>query len=110
MSDPKWTPGPWAYRPEEYDDWGYVRGAPDSDGARWVICQARSPYKTQEELAAHRIDGTDPWEATARLIAASPDLYDAMAEAMAELDALDFVTGPTIDKARDALAKARGEA
>jgi hypothetical protein len=64
----------WAYRPEPHDDWGIVRTAPDAEGRRWIVCQARFPYADEEALNEHRRNKTDPWEATARLIAAAPDL------------------------------------
>ena len=63
------TPGPWAYRSQQYDDWGTVRSGPDENGDTWTICRARDPRVFGEgQLAAHRAAGTDPWEATARFI------------------------------------------
>lgn len=70
------TPGPWKYRPQEYDDWGWVR-ATAADGESWLVAMARSgDYTTEEQLDEHRRNKTDPYEANARLIAASPDLYE----------------------------------
>lgn len=70
------TPGPWSYRPYKHDDWGTVRGPDDG-----VICQARDPGAVDAvTLAKHRERGTDPWEANARLIAAAPELLEALEE------------------------------
>jgi hypothetical protein len=72
----KATPGPWAYRPDEYDDWGLVKSPPREVGnydppfiIRGAIGQFRDPDVHDEEtLNAHRRAGTDPWEANAALI------------------------------------------
>lgn len=79
MTAPTHSPGPWSYRPQDYDDWGVVRSAPDHLGRQWVICQARSPWRQGVELAQYRRDGTDPWEADARLIASAPTMFDRIA-------------------------------
>lgn len=65
------TPGPWFYRPQPYDDWGWVR-----DGNGRMVAQARAPEAG--ELEDYRASDTDPYEANARLIAAAPDLYEAL--------------------------------
>lgn len=122
MSD-KWTPGPWSYRPELHDDWGTVRAG------NGLICRARDPNVWHEsELAAHRENKTDPWEANARLISAAPDMAEALAELLKEVDKLGkldsrghsdedvwigdasgVVRVGSLRRARAALAKARGE-
>jgi len=77
----------WIYRPQEHDDWGIVRDADRDDcGFHRVICQANY-VASPDELTAHRINGTDPAEANARLIAAAPDLLTAGEKALHELDA-----------------------
>jgi len=66
------TPMPWAYRPDQCDDWGVVRGGPVGDFGQGFICQARDPLVlSEDQLTAHRIAGTDPWEANARRIVAA---------------------------------------
>lgn len=105
MSD-KWTPGPWSYRPELHDDWGTVRAG------NGFICKAKDPNVWHElELATHRKNKTDPWEANARLISAAPDMAEALDDL---LMALDLPGGhcelePAKERARAALAKARSE-
>jgi hypothetical protein len=47
--------------------------------------------------------------ADARLIAAAPDLYEALASIVRKIDLLGPVTAPSMNAARTALAKARGE-
>ncbi len=94
---PKYTPGPWAYRPAEHDDWGIVR-APVIEQGQWtggIICQARDPeVLDQITLAKHREAKTDPWEANARLIAAAPEMAEALRSAV---DALEGKT-PDLDQ------------
>jgi hypothetical protein len=93
------TPGPWEYRPHEFDDWGTVKSG------RFVICQARDRRCiTDEALASHRKAGTDPWESNARLISAAPELLEA-------LEGVVTRCGPRSEdgaKARAAIAKAKG--
>jgi hypothetical protein len=103
------TPGPWHYRPNEWDDWGVVKAD------RFTICQARAWNAIDEEtLAQHRKAGTDPCEANARLIAAAPDLYEALemvrdADEDCHKDGLPTIPPAARQKIDAALAKARGE-
>lgn len=69
------TPGPWLYRPNEFDDWGCVRGGDCGDGLLGLICHTRYPHYSEDELAEHRRNKTDPWFANANLIAAAPELF-----------------------------------
>lgn len=69
------TPGPWAYRPEPYDDWGMVRSGSG------LITQARDPRTSYDDLGVHRSAGTDPWGPNARLISLAPDLAAALLKA-----------------------------
>ena len=98
----------WAYRPKEHDDWGIVRLAqPDENGWQRVICQA-SYFASPEELTQHRINGTDPAEANARLIAAAPDLLTELEYAVRLLAPLMGGTAQ-VQRMRQVVAKARGE-
>lgn len=81
LAPPGFDPSRWLYRPDPYDDWGIVRAEADAEGRRPVICQARYPYRNEEELNEHRRNKTDPWEASARLIAAAPEMLVDLREA-----------------------------
>jgi len=69
------TPTPWAYRPKEYDDWGFIRGP---DGG--VACIARG--ETSETHDAHRAAGTDPYGPNALLIVKAVNNHDALVKAL----------------------------
>jgi len=98
------TPGPWVYRPHDFDDWGIVRVTADESRYGFVICQARNPEVTGEQLGAYRESGVDPYEANARLIAAAPALLEALEEL------LKIRSGRTAKMARAAIAAAKGDA
>lgn len=90
MSGRKWTPGPWladgASVYEERDDFS-------------VICNLWSSSLPQ-------------WEANARLIAAAPDLLDALERCLNFIANTESEMGVTLecgDKARAAIAKAKGK-
>ena len=68
------TPGPYAYRPHSYDDWGTVR---DSNGL--LVCFARGGRNlTQKEIDEYRSNGTDPYEDNGHLFEAAPDMLAAL--------------------------------
>jgi len=106
MSATKFTPGPWHPKAAKHStdgeiDWGV--GA-DIDGQRYCIAEAfgRVAYTTKT-----------PAEANARLIAAAPDLYEAL-RAVLDLDnrqttsLLTSLPLEMISRIRAALAKAEG--
>jgi hypothetical protein len=75
-----------------------------------LICQARYPYYSEAELDEHRRNKTDPWEANARLIAAAPELLEALADIMnRHASSVLFHDKALAEKAWGAIAKARGE-
>jgi hypothetical protein len=105
MTNAKHTPGPWSYRPQKYDDWGYVRGPKEADGFQPFICQAKDMRAMDEDvLNEHRRNGTDPWEANARLIAAAPDLLEALERIVFDWDG----EPDDMSEAHAAIAKAKG--
>ena len=97
---PKFTPGPWEWGGADPEGWRY----PTS-----VWCGARFIAATDGMTAP--CEGSHKEQiANARLIAAAPDLFNALATLIGRLDA---GAGRTLamecDFARNALAKARGE-
>lgn len=94
MSDTKFTPGPW-----EYDDSGYLTVDMDRCIMKGELCIALATWD----------GGMKPRDANARLIAAAPELLEALENALFVLEATgggyDYVTSSV----RRAIAKARGE-
>lgn len=96
MSDMKWTPGPWIRCDAEINE--------DASSHGWFVRVAPHRVITVEGRTADEAD------ANAHLVAAAPGLVDALLEAII-WDAYDEQGQPAVwlDKARAALAKARGE-
>lgn len=93
MADVKFTPGDWS----EHD--GVISAVTTSDAGRmtrWVASLIDCKPPVDGEL-----------EANAHLIAASPDLYEALKDCVQALSHTE--AGPRIDAARAALAKAEGQ-
>lgn len=80
----KHTPGPWRYTPWHIEEGNPTVRAPEG----WLICETSS-------------------DANARLIAAAPDLLEALRDALCALECCgkDY---PAATKARAAIAKAVG--
>jgi hypothetical protein len=100
MSAAKHTPGPWHVKQlMSYVDQFEIRGPRDSG-----VMVAR----TIEWGSA--AEGDDPSEANARLIAAAPELLEALQEMVDEINSGDEPGhgSPWHDKARAAIAKATG--
>ena len=72
------TPGPWHYRPDQYDDWGWVRGPvidrTEVEGGPYQYAVARGmlggsqPFGFENEC---RRQGVDPYGPNAQFIAAA---------------------------------------
>jgi hypothetical protein len=103
VSAPAWTPGPWFARNIGEKENCYAIGVPDDEGYGDAVCFV--------EEGSHATDGC--LHADARLIAAAPSLYEALVEAEKAIDdCLNFrshLSYAARDRARAALAKARGE-
>lgn len=84
----------------------------------WTVCEKDNDERLSIEAESPQficfVDPCIQRDANANLIAAAPDLFDALAEC---IDALEFIENrtstqynpPTLDNARAALAKAKGE-
>lgn len=101
----KHTPGPWYY------DWttkinGVIQG--------WSIGPADKPLDEVDHIdpVLTISNDADNAEANARLIAAAPELLEALIEMtclMEQSNGVAHVKGGTLDKARQAIANARGQ-
>lgn len=94
MSKPDWTPGPWVVG--SINDTAVFRVG--ADQVRYTIAVAVGDHTEPDSWPAAR--------ATARLIAAAPDLYEALRELLNALPSA--TTNPAIKTARAAIAKAEG--
>lgn len=110
---------PWAYRPQQHDDWGVMRDADGDLAARALGPEFHDAYLCE----VHRLASTDPVEKRAReivravnchddLVAALKAITDHFAAVMSGPLVSGFVTFangvegiPTIVDARAALAK-----
>jgi len=96
MSETKFTPGPWEWDGDVWD-YDYAEEAP------WLI------GKDNQIIIKGEIDCAN--KANAHLIAAAPDLYEAIKELLYALqDDDNWRTSGVYEDAENALAKARGEA
>lgn len=88
----KATSGPWAYRPDEYDDWGVIKAPPhrpegfDYD-LRFCLAQFRDPKAISDEiLSKHRKTKTDPWRGNAELVVELVNALPTIIEALKAKD------------------------
>ena len=99
MGESKHTPGPWIY----YAD------LPSTD-PNWHIVTTTNKMRVLANV--HIEPGNEMDEANARLIAAAPELYDALADTLRILEAVKLSAGlgpkqvARMDVAKAALAKA----
>lgn len=108
MSDAQHTPGPWTYQFNVNFDLHPRVMAKREDGEMVCIASTIGTKTTRDKLSL------EEKSTNAHLIAAAPDLLDALEDALAELSPLmmayraehyDDICG----KARAAIAKAKGE-
>ena len=107
MSETKWTPGPWKVGK---DDPAVSYASEDRLPEGWQLITGRCPLFAFGCCVAHVAE-----EADARLISAAPDMAEALADFLENPQFQVGVGGNPIavekmlDRARSALAKARGE-
>lgn len=99
MGEAKFTPGPWGLdvgfdgsRPGDFDEYWQVH-----DGQDAIACSSNC-------YSGNR-------EANARLIAAAPEIYEALSDLVSSIECSErdeFIIHQEIKVARAALAKARG--
>lgn len=80
---------PWVYRPEHYDDWGWIRGAErDSDIGRYrpIVANAKNSDIDFDDMQSFRDAGTDPYGPNALLIV---DAVNALPTLLARIEALE---------------------
>jgi hypothetical protein len=99
MTDTKFTPGPWV----TFDSNNAGTGISTEAGASFATAWSSGGVPLLEF----------PHAANARLIAAAPDLYEALMRCLNFIENNESEFGETLDSgdcARSAIAKARGEA
>lgn len=96
----KHTPGPWGIEQTDDTNWiGFMRPH-DPKKVELIVCTTSRDSLTDEALAKN--------DANARLIAAAPEMLEALKDAVCALDCCgkDY---PAAEKARAAIAKATGK-
>ena len=81
----KASPLPWAYRPCEHDDWGYIRG-PEQRGQygpyRPIVARGHDSEVAFEDYDKHRAAKTDPYGPNAELIVAAVNALPSLLAAL----------------------------
>mgnify|MGYP000229920938 CR=1 FL=1 len=104
-NETKWTKGPWVVTTGFNPHMVESKYNPSGTGGRIMIC-----LDVGGDTRPNPTNGCP--EANARLIAAAPELYEALAVLLNMHDAQVYVASPwneSMEKARNILAKARGE-
>lgn len=92
------TPGPWHYRPEKYDDWGFIRASrTDEDAAKglggWPVATMRSgSHLDREKMDEHRKAGTDPYGPNSEIVVFLRNNVDLFVRLLAESEWRDIAT------------------
>lgn len=102
MSEGKreWTPRPWRYEPS--DIYRNAEGLP----CEFVITGSNEHGASVLPILGRTHNWPDNFEANARLIAAAPDLFEALEQTTALLRDYITASGPTDDKDRGVLSDA----
>ena len=104
------TPGPWTVLPEEADkDYLRIRGT--RLGARYKVANVHMPRLWESNYVLRDRENAES-QANARLIAAAPELLEALQKMLPELRGLSIVSDTAAEMLREAeaaIAKATGE-
>lgn len=111
MTEPKWTPGPWRVGLYDAGDCSWHSGTPSIEAPEDLDC-AIVHWDGFAQQYWRSARGDAEIHANAHLIAAAPELYEALAEAEEQLSLLAKRPDDNwwVQKARAAMARARGEA
>ena len=99
MSSYKHAPGPWYYD----DGIAFIFWTAPSEYRRSVVCHIPSPTYNDDK-------GRSYWPANARLIAAAPDLLEALRNMLSKCGCGTALGCEVCNAARAAIAKAEGRA
>lgn len=95
----KASAAPWFYRPDKYDDWGFIRGGERTEFGLPVVALGRSSNR-DDDHDAHRYAGTDPYGDNAKAIVAlrnhAEPLLDALTAAQQEIARLREALGQVL--------------
>ena len=96
----KFTPGPWYVGTGTYEDRNIysVASVTDDEG-----------FTYQPIVASAEDDGIKCWDANARLIAAAPELLEALKWMVLRTEEGGYLDGKCLEEARAAIARATGE-
>ena len=104
MSDAKFTPGPWEYHDHSFGEIVVYKPG-DDEGAICVLDADVDGYAWKDYYS-----GSEEQKCNAILIAAAPDLYEALVVAATSMAVSGYAEDhPAIKTALTALSKARGE-
>lgn len=116
MSEKKFTPGPWKWNE---DDWSlFERNEEDEDVQKYLDLRLTGEHGIdiipirvdhQEYILDTSVTCAEPKRADRDLIAAAPDLYDALEAMILSYEYEASMDNPALLQAKAALAKARGE-
>ena len=97
MSNENWTKGKWVVKQGHYPS--IVN----------VDCGGRMDIRIVVDATNLDFQDTQERQANANLIAAAPELYEALKQVLEDDNLLDYVQTETLYRCEKALAKARGE-
>jgi len=83
-SESKHTAGALLYRPQKYDDWGWLRSSQaNEDGFHPIVAEVRAGRNlTDAELDEHRRVGADPYGANAKRVMLCWNCHDELLAAL----------------------------